>query len=126
MPAPPDPIDEISRRFEVRMAEEHAGLRPADTEALRALAYAYTAAERYEDALKTDRALVAREPTRADFRYDLACSYALLHRADEAFDALDEALSLGFDDWDCLLEDDDLLSLREDARWAPLVGRRPS
>ena len=106
------------------MAEEHSRLRPDDTEALRALAYAYTAAERYEDALTADRALVAREPERADFRYDLACSYALLNRPDEAYHELDQALALGFDDWDCLDDDEDLASLRDDPRWAALFQRR--
>ena len=121
----PDPLEEIACRFEVRMAEEHARACPADLDALRALAYAYTAARRYEEALSTDLALVARDPSRADLCYDLACSYALLRRADEAFDALERALALGFDDGDCLALDDDLASLHGDPRWKAVVSRLP-
>ena len=107
------------------MAEEHARLRPDDLEALRSLAYAYTAAKRYEDALTADRALVGRDPGRSELHYDLACSYALLHRADEAFESLERALELGFDDWECLAEDDDLDGLHDDPRWAAILSRAP-
>jgi tetratricopeptide (TPR) repeat protein len=118
-----DPLDDIATRFEVRWAEAHAHARPDDLEALRSLAYAYSAAGRHEDALREDRRLVERAPDRADFHYDLACSYALLGRRDEAFASLGRALDLGFDDADCFDSDDDLVSLRGDPRWASLRAR---
>jgi tetratricopeptide (TPR) repeat protein len=125
MPPPADPLDEIALRFEIRWAEAHARARPEDLDALRMLAYAYSAAGRHEEALVEDRRLVERAPERADLHYDLACSLALLGRRDEAFASLGRALDLGFDDGDCLDSDDDLVSLRKDPRWAPLRGRLP-
>jgi tetratricopeptide (TPR) repeat protein len=122
---PADPLDEIASRFEIRWAEEHARAKPDDLDALRMLAYAYSAAGRHEDALREDRALVERAPDRSDLHYDLACSFALLGRRDEAFDSLERALDLGFDDADCLDSDDDLVSIRTDPRWAPLRERLP-
>jgi thioredoxin-like negative regulator of GroEL len=120
-----DPLEEIGLRFEVSVAEEHVRSHPDDLDALRALAYAYTAAGRLEEALAADVDLVRRDPSRADLRYDLACSYALLGRKDEAFTELDRALDLGFDDGEHLQEDPDLEGLHADPRWSALRGRLP-
>ncbi len=121
--SPQDPLDAIASRFEVRWAEEHARSRPDDLDAVRFLAYAYSGAGRHEDALREDLRLVERAPDRADLHYDLACSYALVGRQDEAFAALERAIALGFDDPALLDEDDDLASLRSDPRWARLRKR---
>jgi tetratricopeptide (TPR) repeat protein len=53
--------------------------------------------------------------------YNIACSYALLGRSDEAFAALSRALAMGFDDLDALRTDPDLASLRTDPRFNRLV-----
>jgi tetratricopeptide (TPR) repeat protein len=125
MPSPPDKdaIEEISSRFLLRVAEAHARAHPGDLDALRELAYAYTSAGRLEDALATDRELVAREPLHADLHYDLACSFALLGRSDDAFASLARALDLGFDALAILEADEDLHSLRADPRWSTLLAR---
>ena len=125
MPSPPDKdaIEEISSRFLLAVAEAHARAHPGDLDALRELAYAYTAAGRLDDALAADRELVAREPLRADLHYDLACSFALLARSDDAFASLGRALDLGFDALPILEADDDLRSLRADPRWGALLAR---
>jgi tetratricopeptide (TPR) repeat protein len=118
-----DPLDEIGRRFEVRAAETFARARPDDADAQRSLAYAYAGAGRHEDALAVDLKLVAMDPENAGYAYDLACTYALLGRADEAFAALDRAVDLGFDDEELLASDDDLAALRVDGRWEAMVRR---
>ena len=123
MPRRPDPLDELGLDFEVALTREHALAHPDDLDALRALAYAYTGAGRLEEALQVDLDLCARAPDRADFRYDLACSYALLARPDDAFAELGKAIDLGFDDGPHLDDDPDLHALRKDARWAPLRKR---
>jgi tetratricopeptide (TPR) repeat protein len=117
------PLDEIGLRFEVSLAEENARARPDDLDALRVLAYAYTAIGRLEEALEADLALVRHEPKRADFRYDLACSYALLERKDEAFEELGRAVDLGFTDAQHFDEDPDLVDLRSDPRWTAVRAR---
>lgn len=119
----PDPLDALGLGFEVALAREHARANPDDLDALRALAYALTGAGRHDEALEVDLELCRRADDRADFRYDLACSYALLGRLDDAFEALERALELGFDDGEHLDEDPDLRALRGDPRWAPLRRR---
>jgi Flp pilus assembly protein TadD len=123
MPRRPTALELIGLRFEVTLAEENARAHPDDLDAIRGLAYAYTAAGRLTEALEADLRLVARDPKRAEFRYDLACSYALLERKDEAFAELSLALDLGFSDPEHFDEDPDLEILRTDARWPAIRAR---
>jgi len=120
---PTEQLDEIGRRFETEMAEAAVRARPQDVEALHWLACVHAQCGRYLESLATDLEVVAREPDRADFRYDLACSYALLGRNDEALRELTKAVDLGFDDADHLREDTDLDGLRLDPRFAELLAR---
>lgn len=115
-------MEALGLAFEVSVAEVHARSHPEDLDALRTLAYAYTAAGRLEDALATDRRLVEADPTRADLRYDLACSFALLSRNEEALDELEKAVALGFRDAEHLSEDTDLDGLRKDPRFVAIVA----
>src|SRR5262245_21940524 len=129
MPPTPPPnrrltaLEELGLRFEVSLAEEQARAHPDDIDALRVLAYAYTAVGRLEEALQADLRLVRHDPKRAEFRYDLACSFALLDRKDEAFEELERALDLGFADADHFDEDPDLEGLRADPRWQAVRAR---
>ena len=123
---PLDPVEAIGRRFQTALMEDWVAEHPGDVDALRFLAYAYTAAGRLEEALRFDMRLVALEPDRPEFHYDLGCSFALLDRKDEAFASLSKAIALGFSEREQFLEDDDLASLRSDARWPPLLARIPA
>lgn len=53
--------------------------------------------------------------------YNVACTFALQHDRDAAFDWLERAKTAGFDLKDRLEDDDDLHSLRRDPRWKKLV-----
>jgi tetratricopeptide (TPR) repeat protein len=124
---PKDPgratLDGLARAFEIEMAEAWDRLHPDDVDNLRWLAYAYTEERRYDDALAADLRRVAAAPARPEPQYDLACSYALLGRRDDAFESLERAIALGFRDADLLESDDDLESLHDDPRWSPLRAR---
>jgi len=118
-----DPLDEMGSRFEVALLEAQAAQRPDDLAALRALAYAYSAAGRHQDALRADVRLVAMAPEDPGLRYDLACSLALVGRPDDALDELDRAVRLGFRERELLLADADLDSIRTHPRFALLLAR---
>ena len=96
---------------------------PGNVAALAELGHVYTRAGRYEKGLEVDRELVRRRPTDSTARYNLACSFALLGRADEALEALDRAVELGYADVEQLRADEDLASLRGNARFEALVAR---
>jgi tetratricopeptide (TPR) repeat protein len=120
-----DPLSAIGDKFEIALLEERTRDQPLDLEALHHLADAYSARGRWQEALAADLRLVALEPDRAEYRYDLACSLARVGRADEAFAALARAVDLGFRCRDLLVADPDLETLRADPRWAALVRRAP-
>jgi adenylate cyclase len=121
---PEDPaLLDAGNRFQAAMARVHARSRPGDLDALRTYAYVCTEAGLLDEALEADQALVAAAPGRADLHYDLACSLALLGKADEAFETLAKALELGFRDGEHMAEDDDLASLRGDPRFKALLAK---
>jgi predicted esterase len=61
-------------------------------------------------------------PDRPVLWYNLACSRARVGARTEALDALEEAVALGFSDRDHIASDEDLSSLRGEARFQALLG----
>jgi hypothetical protein len=55
--------------------------------------------------------------------YNLACTYALKNDVPQALDYLEQALRVGFDQFDLVDTDTDLDALRSDPRFAEAVGR---
>ncbi|MDF1808721.1 MAG: tetratricopeptide repeat protein [Phycisphaerales bacterium] len=54
--------------------------------------------------------------------YNLGCAYALKGETNKAFDALGTSIALGTRDEPQFKSDPDLVSLRSDERWEPMVG----
>jgi Flp pilus assembly protein TadD len=78
---------------------------------------------RYEDGLKTDLELSKLCPAEPVVWYNLACSYALTSRHDEAFSSLSRAVDLGYRDVGWIRKDADLASIRKDQRFEALLRR---
>ena len=57
----------------------------------------------------------------ARWYYNLACAMSLQKRADEAFEALEQAVAAGFTDADHAMEDPDLANIRGDSRFGTLA-----
>jgi Flp pilus assembly protein TadD len=109
--------------FEAAVLERLLGEDPDDTEALSALAQVYARLGRHAEGVAVDRQLVARHPDDAVFRYNLACSLALMGDLNGACGALLTAIDRGYRDFDHLLRDDDLLALRNDTRFGLVQDR---
>ncbi|MBN2490220.1 MAG: hypothetical protein JXQ29_05170 [Planctomycetes bacterium] len=116
-------LEDLATEFRIGLFETALALGRDDISLMAELAELYTRAGRVREGLALDEALVAREPDNPIFRYNLACSLALVGRVDRAFDELDRAVGSGFDDTKLLLEDRDLDRLRADPRWRRLVER---
>jgi predicted Zn-dependent protease len=96
---------------------------PGNRLILEALGELYTKVGRYDDGLKIDIELTRLCPRESMAWYNLACSYALVGRKDDAFDALSRAVELGYADPAWMCRDHDLESLRDDPRFKTLVKR---
>ena len=122
----PDPrkADRIFSSFEIRLSKSIIDRDPQHVEALTMLGAALTRAGRHEEALEIDiktTSLLRNEPSAF---YNLACSYSVLNRVDEAVAALKKALDLGYRDFNHLLKDEDLKNVRSDDRFRELLRRK--
>jgi Flp pilus assembly protein TadD len=108
---------------ELRFLERLRSRCPRDVGVLKALGDLYTKAGRIDDGLEIDRFLVRLCPRDDMVWYNLGCSYALLGQEDRALHALGQAVDLGYRDANWMRKDQDLVSLREDPRFAALIKR---
>lgn len=116
-----DRLDVSPEHVLIDLCERAVAVHPQHVDALKALGDAYTKAKRYVDGLAIDKRLLALLPNDPIVRYNLACSYALLNLKDLAFEALERAIDLGYDDFEHLIEDADLAGLRDDPRFDELM-----
>ena len=103
--------------FEIKFFEGVAKRDPTYIEALQILGDAYTKTGQWKRGLHIDRRLAKLCPDSPLVFYNLACSYSLMSRLDQAFAALRRAVKLGYDDARWLNQDPDLENLRQDSRF---------
>ncbi len=77
---------------------------------------------KYVEALEQYQEADQLAPGRPAIRYDIACALARLERTDDALDALEQAVKLGFNDHEHMLADEDLAALREAERFKKCVN----
>lgn len=90
---------------------------PADVDALKLLAEAYTSSGRVRDGLEVDFKLRSLCPKDGYVHYNLACSLSLCGQVEEALTTLKEAVKLGYTDWKWIIKDPDLRMVRGDPRF---------
>lgn len=56
------------------------------------------------------------------YQYDLACCYARLNNKKAALEALEQSVTNGYNNYDNMVNDDDLKSLRKDKKYQRLLG----
>jgi len=95
---------------------------PEDIEILQALADLYTKTGKFKEGLAIDEKLAQQLPNDDLVWYNLGCSYALVNRADDAFEALTKAVELGYADYDWMKTDPDLQNLHADPRFESLLS----
>jgi tetratricopeptide (TPR) repeat protein len=86
---------------------------PGYIDALQILGDDYTKRGKFTLGLKIDQRLAVLRPRDALVYYNLACSYCLTGRMEEAAEAIQQALDYGYRDFKWLGEDPDLVELRE-------------
>jgi tetratricopeptide (TPR) repeat protein len=94
---------------------------PDYVDVLRVMGHLLTLKGRYPEGLQVDKRLVSLRPSDALAHYNLACSYALLKRAEPALKTLRRAVELGYRDFRYMREDRDLDAIRHDPRFRQLL-----
>lgn len=108
--------------FTIQFYEGILRNQPDFIEALAALGELYTQKGLYEKGLAVDKKLAILRPEDPTIRYNLACSYSLMNRLDEALASLHKAIQLGYDDVGYLEQDNDLENLRRDRRFEDFLA----
>jgi tetratricopeptide (TPR) repeat protein len=96
---------------------------PNYVDALQLLGDHYTQRGRITEGLKVDERLARLEPVNPLVFYNLACSYSLAGDIDQAANALERALQLGYRDFDWLAKDPDLKALRTHTAFEDLKAK---
>lgn len=109
--------------FEINFFESVLRKNPKYTEVIELLGELYTRTGRVEDGLRMDRRLVRLLPENPNAYYNLACSLALKKRSSEAINNLQKAISLGYSDFDWLMQDPDLENLKGLPAFQKLLSR---
>jgi tetratricopeptide (TPR) repeat protein len=116
---PKKPRSKLSRKeqrdldIEIGFLEGVVGRDPKYVEALQVLGDNYTKRGRFTEGMQVDEKLSDLMPNDPTVLYNLACSYALTRRLEQAAAALVRALDRGYKDFKWLLKDPDLENLRE-------------
>jgi len=94
---------------------------PDYLDVLRVLGHLLTLKGRFADGMQVDKRLIQLRPNDALAHYNLACSLALLKRADQSLKTLRRAIELGYRDFRYMREDHDLDAVRHDPRFRQLI-----
>jgi tetratricopeptide (TPR) repeat protein len=100
--------------IEITFMEGVVGRDPQFLDAWRVLSDAYSRRGKLDEGLKADERLARLRPEDPSVLYNLACSYSLAKKFDEAASVLSRAISNGFIDFKWLMKDPDLSALRKE------------
>lgn len=115
--------EERAQQVEVAFLEAIRARLPEHPAVIESLGCLYTEMGRYQEGLRADRDMVRLQPHSALAWYNLACSLSLTGQTAAAFEALDKAIALGYDDAEWMQQDDDFAPIRSDPRFARLLAQ---
>ena len=109
--------------FEIEFFEKLIEEKKDFVDALIPLAEAYTKAGEYGKGLVVDKRLSELRPEDAIVYYNLSCSFSLTGKINEGLEALKKAVNLGYDDFDYMNIDQDLLNVRNNNRYKEIFTK---
>lgn len=107
--------------FDIAFYESVLRREPGYEDVIELLGGLYTKTGRIADGLRMDRKLVRLQPDNATAHYNLACSLALSKRRTDALRELNQAVKLGYTDYDWMSQDPDLESLKNVSEFKTLL-----
>ena len=105
------------KNLEIRFYEGILKTSPNFTRVLSFLGDAYTCKGFYKEGLEIDKKLAKLKPKDPTVYYNLACSFSLLEKTEQALEILEKAILLGYEDIDYILADPDLENARGDVHF---------
>ena len=115
--------ERMHTRFEVDLFEGMLAIDRNHLGALHGLGCAYTRSGDHSKALAADLRFSTLCPENPVAHYNLACSLANLRRIEEALEALERAVRLGYRDFRHIDHDPDLANVRRDPRYHKMLLR---
>lgn len=109
--------------FEIEFCEGLLEKNENFLQALILLGDLYTRRGFHDKGLMVDERLAQLQPEEPIIFYNLACSYSLLNRVDEALATIKKAIALGYHDFRHLGQDRDLENLFKDTRFREYLTR---
>jgi tetratricopeptide (TPR) repeat protein len=103
------------------LADAHLELNPEDTRALILAATVNANLDRQERAVEFAERAIAVDRDDPMLLYNVACTFAVIGKGDEALDALEHAVEKGWGDRAWIEHDSDLDSIRESPRYKSLM-----
>ena len=117
-------MSEKASDYELRFFEKLALKNPDFADALVPLAELYTRRGLYEKGLQVDARLAQLRKDDPFVHYNLACSLALVGKAEDAVRALKRAIRLGYRDLEYMSRDPDLKSLHTASGFQKLLQQK--
>ena len=112
---------EAADRRALKLIEDRLELNPDDARAWNLGALMLVELNQIERAIEFMKTSVRIDPDDPQLLYNVACTYAVLGRTEEALTSLEHALDNGYGHKDWLLHDPDFDSLRETPRFKAIV-----
>ena len=112
---------DAANRRALTLIEERLELNPDDARAWNLGALLLVSLNQPEKAIEFMKTSVAIDPDDPQLLYNVACTYAVLGRTEEALTSLEHAVDKGYGHKDWLLHDPDFNSIRETPRFRAIV-----
>lgn len=113
----------LEKEFLTEFYEKNWAQYPDSEFALCFLAEEYLRSKSYEKGVPVLEKLVNLEPEKPIHHYQLSCLYACLKNKEKAFEYLENAIELGFDDREQIEENEAFKSIREEPRFQELLQK---
>jgi len=96
-------------------------IKPDAVEVLNNLAIVYIATNEYEKTLSIVSRMAELQPDNASLYYDIACMYSKQKKVKKSINALKKAIEKGYDNWDLIKADKDLVNIRSSLNYQELL-----
>ncbi len=116
-------MSETDPQFEIQFFESVLKRVPDYINVIEILGCLYTETGQIDNGLRMDQTLVKIKPNDPTAHYNLACSLALKGQIAQSIASLEDAIKLGYNDLEWLLQDDDIVSLHSDPKFKKLINK---